>query len=179
MASPTGLARDAARAILAAEQGGFNARVGAILAGKGIAPFGVDFSAGSTSFFQGFINPDGAEINTSQIAPAPIAICLYAAGAVNAKTTNATYFSGLIELRIDVYVQMRARDITANGVEADDTDSIMDSVEEAILYAFRDGDWGEIGYNQDFICDRSPIFQFGDGYAQQSAIKISCDMRIN
>ena len=179
MASPAPLVRRAALSILADQAGGFNARIDAILSSQGVQPFGVDFAPNSKSFFQGYIPIDAEEISTSQIAPKPCAICMYTTGIVNAKETNARYFAGLVELRIDAYLRLRAREETSAGVESDDTETPMDAIEEAVLYSFREGSWGEINYNGDFKSDRSPLLFVDDGYQQRISIQIAAAVRIS
>ena len=180
MASPGGQVRQAIRSILADSATGFNAKLAAALAAQSIKPFQVDFAAGSTSFFQGYISPDAEEIDYSQISPQPLALVLYTTGWVNAKTTNAPVFSGLVEARIDAYVRLRARNEESQGVEADDTDSVMDCIEDAVMTCLNvaEAAWGSVIYNNDIACDRSQIVSYEDGYEQRATMRISCEVRI-
>lgn len=187
MAGPNGAARNAAVALLAAESGGFNATLAPILAANNIKPLTVSFAKGSTSFFQGYIEVDSEVIDYSQLDPKPIGIAIYTTGAVNSKDTNASLFSGLVELRIDVYLRLRARNENSEGVEADDTDTVLDCVEEAIMRVLTAPDnWKSstpedpIGviYNNDWKSDRSPILMFEDGYQQRVGISLAVGVRI-
>ena len=179
MPSPTGICRNAIRAILAGDATGFNSRVQPLFTEFGLDPYTVNFGESSTSFFQGYIAFDSEDVSASQISPEPLAICLYATGAVNAKTPNHRYFSGLVEIRIDAYVRLRAREETAGGIESDDTETPMDCVEQAITDALRDSDaWGEVNYNHDFKIDRSPLLFLPDGVEQRTSIQIACEVRI-
>jgi len=177
--SPTGICRNAVRVILADDAAGFNSRVQALFSEFGLKPYTVDFGSKSTTFFQGYIAVDTEDVNESQLSPEPLALCIYATSAVNAKTTNHRYFSGLIEIRIDAYVRLRAREETAGGIESDDTETPMDCVEQAITDALRDSEaWGEVNYNHDFKIDRSPLLFLPDGVQQRTSIQIACEVRI-
>lgn len=178
--SPNRIARLAVRNLLANESQGFNTYLAAALAEASIAPFAVDFGPGSSSFFMGALEPDSDILDSSQLNPEPLGLCLYTLGAVNSKQTNAALFSGLVEVRIDAYLKLRARNAQSPGVESDDTETPMDCVEEAIMQALhRPDDWAAgVVYNFDWKSDRSPLLLFEDGYQQRVSIALAVGVRV-
>lgn len=178
MPSPWGLARSAVKGAL---ESGFNSALQPLLIGSDIQPFTIDFTKKSRNFMQGAVDVSDAEqVDYSQAAPTPLAMFVYASGAVNAKETNSPLFSGSIEVSVDLYLRMRWRDETGAGVEVGDTDTPMDCVEEAILRVMQGTeDLGQsIFYNGDWQSDRSLVTLFEDGFAQSSKIRLAIGVRL-
>ena len=172
--------RDAAVAILRDEATGFNARMEALSEEYGVEEFKIDFNAGSKSFVQAALEIEGDDIEYSQVLPGPLALTLYTTEARNLGKQNSPFFSGEIALRLDAYLIFRRRNRSTDSIEWDDTETVADAVEEALLLALNDNDaaWDGVTYNHIFASERGPARLFGDGWEQRLSLILACEVHV-
>jgi hypothetical protein len=172
MNSPHKLARTAVVDALAHATLGWNETYPAIAAAyeAPVWPFRLDFSKFSGNVFlgqlAGFEDLDFTQLDQYQC------VAIYTTMSSNAKMERPRSFSGPVLAHVDWALSYREKRGTATGVEANDTESPADAIDEAMseLFLVRLGNTialpSGIRYFRDLNCDRTPLVLNEDGFSQ-------------
>ena len=153
--------RDALKAQLSLGTTGFNDRLAAIAQTYGIDPWAVDWSADSTNFLFGRINP--AQIEASSVLTYPL-VTIDTVRSQNTNRVKFATFAGPIVVVIDVHHSWADESVIA------DFASFLDATEDAMIASLNDQDaqsWpGNLLWNGQVATQRGPIVMAGLGWLQ-------------
>ena len=174
--------QDALVAGLADPATGFSARLAALAPAYGVESqvFAIDFARRtSPNFLESMI--DGMDaLERSQIESFP-ALSVYSSMAVFTGAEKGRGFSGSVTFHIDIWLSYRFRDDGTSGMETNDTESIANAVEAAILDVFHQPAfcWPTgVTYNRAFQAGQEQIIECADGYAQRVRIQMQSEVRL-
>lgn len=172
MNSPHKLARTAILDALSNVTYGWNAIFPAIAAtySAPVVSFFLDFASTSGNVFKGqlagFEDVTLSQLNTHQVC------AVYTTMAANQKQEMLRSFSGQVIGHVDWSLTYRAEEGTATGVEANDTESPADAIDEAMgqifcvslgsLIALPSG----VRWNKNYASERTPLILDEDGFSQ-------------
>jgi len=164
--------REAAVSVLSNATTGFNARVAAKATAYGITAYTIDWSAGSGSFFQAYVEPE--DIDLTQIKQWP-AVNLYTVGSFHEGRVFGRAFSGTIGLRVDLFLKLRT------GVEAgSEIERNFELAEDALITALRDDLTGIHAYGvsplNQFDVPREAARLLGDGWLAAIPLLFPCEV---
>lgn len=172
MNSPHKLARTAVVNALSSVTLGWNATYPAIAAtySSPVASFTLDFSSTSGNVFlgqlAGFEDIDLTQLDQYQC------VAIYTTQASNARMEIPRNFSGPVLAHVDWALSYREKRGTATGVEANDTESPADAIDEAMseIFLVRLGKTialpSGVRYFRDLASERQPLVLNEDGFSQ-------------
>lgn len=184
MNSPHKLARTAIVNALSHSTLGWNSTYPTIAAGYGtpVASFTLDFSSDSGNVFYGqlagFEDIDLTQMDSYQC------VAIYTTMAANARMEKPRTFSGPVIAHVDWALSYREKRGTATGAEANDTESVMDAVDEAMCEIFlaRLGTTialpSGVRYFADLTSERTPLVLNEDGFSQIVRYEIPFEVHI-
>ena len=130
----------------------------------------LDFTSTSGNVFYGqlagFEDVDLTQINQYQ------ACAVYTTMAANQKQEMPRSFSGPVVAHVDWCLSYREQDSTATGVEANDTESPADAIDEAMMQIFCVSLGNTIAlpsgvrWNKQIASERTPLILNDDGFSQ-------------
>lgn len=164
------IVRDAARGFLADGTNGFNAKLSALAGSYGITPFTITWTSPTRNFSQTFIE----SVEESPILDFPGA-ALYTREAGDTGVPRALSFSGDVMLCLDFWIRYRT------GVEAFDSESILDAVEDAALAVLnaQSNAWpAGVLFARETTILRDPLLPLGDGWQHKISISSRFAVRI-
>lgn len=172
MNSPHKLARTAIVNALSDATYGWNAKYPAIAAtyGSPVASFTLTFTSASRNVFfgqlAGFNDLDLTQLDQYQC------VAIYTTAAVNQKREMPRSFSGPVIARVDWMLSYRDKRGTATGIEANDTESPADAIDECMheIFSVRLGSSialpSGVSWAKNIACDRSELLLEDDGFSQ-------------
>lgn len=166
--------RDALVAVLRHATRGFNARLAALAGQYGVEPFAIDWNPGSTSVFQGYLTSTDVEIG--QLSPdefCPCGVVIYTTTTEAMALQKPSAFSGQVGACVDFYIRFR------EGIEQDDTESIMDAVEDAAVSALYDdaAAWPpNVTLSAHFVGAKEPARLVGDGWQERLSVQLTFEV---
>ncbi len=184
MNSPHKLARTAVVNALSHATLGWNATYPAIAAtySSPVASFTLDFSSASGNVFlgqlAGFEDVDFTQLDQYQC------VAIYTTQAMNTRMEMPRNFSGPVLARVDWALSYREKRGTATGVEANDTESPADAIDEAMseIFLVRLGNTialpSGVRYMRDLASERSVVSLQGDGFNQFIRYEIPFEVHI-
>jgi hypothetical protein len=184
MNSPHKLARTAVINALSNVTYGFNAIYPtiAIAYGSPVANFTLSFLSTSSNVFlgqlAGFEDLDFTQLSQYQC------VAIYTTMSSNAKMEMPRSFSGPVMAHVDWALSYREKRGTATGVEANDTETPADAIDEAMSQIFLVSLGNTIAlpsgirYFRDLSCERTPLVLNEDGFSQIIRYEIPFEVHI-
>ena len=184
MNSPHKLARTAVVNALSHVTLGWNSTYPAIAAtySAPVASFTLDFSSASRNVFFGQL-ADFDDIDLTQLDQYQC-VAIYTNQAFNAKMEMPRNFSGSVLAHVVWALSYREKRGTATGVEANDTESPADAIDEAMseIFLVRLGSSialpSGVRYFRDLASERSEVSLQGDGFNQFIHYEIPFEVHI-
>jgi len=174
MAQTRKTVRDAIVSVLSNTTRGFNVKLSALAAAYKIDAFAVDWTSGSASVFQGYLT--SADVEVGQLAPdefCPCGVVIYTTTSEGMALQKPSTFSGQIGACVDFYIRFR------EGIEQDNTESIMDAIEDAALSALYDNAaaWpSNVILSAHVIGAKEPAALKGDGWQERLSIQLTFEV---
>lgn len=151
--------RDAMLSVLSASGTGLNARIAALATSYGITAFSIDWTAGSKSFFFGYLDPESA--NLSQLEMQGVCCAIYTSDVSNTHDEKPRTFSGQVMAHLVFYI------INRDGIELNDVESLGDAIEDAVISCFENptANWPvAVTFTGQYQGSFGPIEFTGDGW---------------
>lgn len=166
------LVRDAIRAALADVTSGFNVRWPDIATTYGCAKYGVDrflidWNAASRNF--AFANYGTWEDVDDSTLREPFMVTAFTTALGSFRNGKFEHFNGEITANVVCWIKISGRVNTTVGMEIDDSESLLDAIEQTIADVFTNAqlDFGDsaIVFDGTYSSQREPILLLNDGWA--------------
>lgn len=185
MNSPLKLARSAAIGALSHSTLGWNAVFPAIAAAYAapVEDIVLDFASTSRNVFYGNLAAGFDDMDMTQVSQRQ-AVAVYAVSATNVRTEKYRSFDGPVIVNIDWMLTYNNERGTATGIEANDTESPADAIDEAMAELFLSRLGNSIATPSGVLwarmmsCERQGVDLEGDGYQQLIRYELVFEVKV-